>query len=60
MDLAEENRNADRLPEQIWRIESEHPEISQFLQRIFQADKKHRQAIMDMMMRSDAFALSLA
>jgi len=60
MDLAEENRNADRLPEQIWRIESDHPDISQFLQRIFQAEKKHRQEITDMMMRSDAFALSLA
>jgi len=60
MDLAEEKRCADRLPEQIWRIESDHPDISQFLQRIFQAEKKHRQEITDMMMRSDAFALSLA
>ena len=60
MDLAEDNRNADRLAEQIWRIESDHPDISQFLQRIFQAEKKHRQEITDMMMRSDAFALSLA
>jgi len=59
MDLAEENRNADRLPEQIWRIESDHPDISQFLQRIFQAEKKHRQVINDVLMRSDAFALSL-
>jgi len=59
-DLAEENRCADRLPEQIWRIESDHPDISQFLQRIFQAEKKHRQEITDMMMRSDAFAQSLA
>jgi bacterioferritin (cytochrome b1) len=60
MDLAEEKRCADRLPEQIWRIESDHPDISQFLQRIFQAEKKHRQDITDMLMRSDAFALSLA
>ena len=60
MDLAEEKRCADRLPEQIWRIESDHPDISQFLQGIFQAEKKHRQEIMDMMMRSDGFALSLA
>jgi len=60
MDLAEENRNADRLPEQIWRIESDHPEISTLLQRIFEAEKKHRQEIADMLMRSDGFALSLA
>ena len=60
MDLAEENRSADRLPEQIWRIESGHPEISTLLQRIFEAEKKHRQEITDMLMRSDGFALSLA
>jgi len=28
MDLAEKNRCADRLPEQIWRIESDHPDIN--------------------------------
>ena len=60
MDLAEENRNAARLPEQIWRIESDHPDISKLLQRIFDAEKKHRQEITDMLMRSDGFALSLA
>lgn len=60
MDLAEEKRCADRLPEQIWRIESDHPEISTLLQRIFEAEKKHRQEIADMLMRSDGFALSLA
>jgi bacterioferritin (cytochrome b1) len=60
MDLADENRCADRLPEQIWRIESDHPDISQFLQQIFEAEKKHRQEINDMLMRSDGFARSLA
>jgi bacterioferritin (cytochrome b1) len=60
MDLVEENRCADRLPGQIWRIESDHPEISQFLQGIFQAEKKHREEINDMMMRSDGLARSLA
>jgi bacterioferritin (cytochrome b1) len=60
MDLAEENRCASRLPEQMWRIESNHPEISTLLQRIFKAEKKHGQEIVDMLMRSDAFALSLA
>jgi len=60
MNLAEEKRCADRLPEQIWRIESGHPEISTLVQRIFDAEKKHRQEITDMLMRSDGFALSLA
>ena len=60
MDLAEEIRCADRLPEQIWRLESDHPDISNFLQRISEAEKKHRQEITDMLMRSDGFALSLA
>ena len=60
MDLAEEIRCADRLPEQLWRLESAHPEISDLLQRISQAEMKHRQEINDMLMRSDGFALSLA
>jgi len=60
MDLAEQKRNADRLPEQIWRTASDHPDIGRLLQRIFDAEKRHRQEIMDMIMRSDGFALSLA
>jgi len=59
-DLAEEKRYADRLPEQLWRIASDHPEISKLLQRIFDAETVHRQSIRDMAMRSDGFALSLA
>jgi len=60
MDLAEEKRCADRLPEQIWRIESDHPDISKFLRGIFDAKKRRRQEITDMLMRSDGFALSFA
>ena len=59
-DLAEEKRRADRLAEQIWRIASDHPEVSQLLQRIFDAETIYRQDISDMVMRSDGFALSLA
>ena len=59
-DLAEEIRSADRLPEQVWRLESDHPDISNFLQRISQAETNHRREINDMLMRSDGFALSLA
>lgn len=60
MDLAEEKRCVDRLPEQIWQIESDHPEISAFLQEISHAEKKHSQELASMLMRSDGFALSLA
>ena len=60
MDLAEEKRRADRLPEQIWQLESDHPDISAFLQEISDAEKKHSQEIASMLMRSDGFALSLA
>jgi len=59
-DLEEEKRSTDRLSEQIWRTASDHPEISKFLQRIFDAEKLYVQQITDMLMRSDGFAHSLA
>jgi bacterioferritin (cytochrome b1) len=59
-DLAEESRCADCLPVQIWRIESDHPDMSEFLKQIFEAEKIHRQEINDMLMRSDGFTRSLA
>ena len=60
MDLEEENRCADPLAEQIWSTESDHADITEFLQQISEAEKKDREAIREMMMRSDPFALSLA
>ena len=59
-DLEEENRSADHLPEQIWSIESDHPDITAVLQRIYEEEKKYRGEIREMLMRSDSFALSLA
>ena len=59
-DLEKESRSADRLQEEIWKIKSDYPDIGEFLQLIFEKNKKHRQEIKDMLMRSDAFALSLA
>lgn len=59
-DLEEENRSVDHLPEQIWSIESDHPDITAVLQRIYEEEKKYRGEIRDMLMRSDSFALSLA
>ena len=58
--LEDENRSADRLPEQLRRIGFQHPDISKFLLDISRAQKKHRDEIREMLMRSDPFALSLA
>jgi rubrerythrin len=58
--LEDENRSADRLPEQLRRIGLEHPDITKFLQEISDEQKKHRDEIREMLMRSDPFALSLA
>jgi len=60
MALEEENRNADHLSEQLRRIGLEHPDITKFLQEISHEQKKHRDEIREMLMRSDPFALSLA
>ena len=59
-DLEEENRSADHLPGQISGIESDHPDITAVLQRIYEEEKKYRGEIREMLMRSDSFALSLA
>ena len=60
MALDEEYRSADRLPEQLRSIESEHPGITKFLQQVSREQKKHRDEIREMLMRSDPFAFSLA
>jgi bacterioferritin (cytochrome b1) len=59
-DLEEENRYVDSLPEQIWSTESDHPDITAVLRRIYEEEKRYRGEIRDMLMRSDSFALSLA
>ena len=60
MALEDENRSADRLPEQLRRIGLEHPDIAKFLQQISREQENHRNEIRKMLMRSDPFALSLA
>jgi hypothetical protein len=58
--LQEENRCADHLWEQLWRIGASHPDVTELLQKVHEAGKKHRQAIREMLMRSDPFARSMA
>jgi hypothetical protein len=59
MDLEEGNRYTEHLREQIWSNESDHADIAEFLQQINEAEKRDREAIREMLMRSDPFALSL-
>ena len=58
--LEEEYRSVDHLAEQLRGLESDHPEVPKFLQQISQQQKKHRDEIREMLMRSDPFAFSLA
>ena len=58
--LEEDHRSADHLAEQLRGLESDHPEVTQFLQQISQEQKQHRGEIREMLMRSDPFAFSLA
>jgi rubrerythrin len=46
--------------EQIWAVQTDYPNIAALLERISKDEKKHRDEIREMVMRSDAFALSLA
>jgi bacterioferritin (cytochrome b1) len=58
--LDEENRAAERLPEQLRGIEAAHPDIAKFFQQIARAQDNHREQLRSMLMRSDPFAQSLA
>ena len=60
MAIDDENRSADHLEQQLQRIGLEHPDITKFLQETSSEQKKHRDEIREMLMRSDPFAFSLA
>ena len=59
-DLNEEGHCAGDLMEQIWAVATGYPDIAVLLERISKDERKHRDEIREMLMRSDAFALSLA
>jgi rubrerythrin len=46
--------------EQIWAVATDYPDIAMLLERISKEEKKHRDEIREMLMRSDAFAGSFA
>jgi rubrerythrin len=58
--LDEESRSTGDLMEQIWSVQSDYPDIAALLERISEDEVKHRNEIREMLMRSDAFADSLA
>jgi bacterioferritin (cytochrome b1) len=58
--LEEENRSADHLAEQLRGLESDHPDVTKLLQQSSEDQKKRRDEIREMLMRSDPFAFSLA
>ncbi len=59
-DLKEEGRCAGDMAEQIRAVQTDYPDIAVLLEGISKEEMKHRDEIRDMLMRSDAFAQSLA
>jgi rubrerythrin len=59
-DLDEEDLCAGELMAQVWAVQTDYPNIAALLEQISKDEKKHRDEIRAMLMRSDAFAGSLA
>ena len=59
-DLSKEGYCAGELMEQVWAVATDYPDIAMLLEQISKDEKKHRGEIREMLMRSDAFAGSLA
>ena len=59
-ELPRKQEQHDELMEQIQTVQSDYPDIAALLQRISEDEKKHCDEIREMLMRSDAFAGSLA
>ena len=59
-DLNEEDHCAGELMEQIWAVATSYPDIAELLERISKEEKNHCDEFREMLMRSDAFAGSLA
>jgi rubrerythrin len=46
--------------EQVWAVATDYPDIATLLEQISKEEKKHCDEFREMLMRSDAFAGSLA
>jgi len=56
MDLEEEKRCCGDLLERMYTAEHADPEIAEGLHRMREEEKRHREEIMDMLMKSDPYA----
>jgi hypothetical protein len=56
-DLTEQQRCSEELFEQALNIREEFPDIAEMIERIYQDGKRHRDAIRDMLMKSDPQSL---
>lgn len=57
MDLEEENRCCENLLERMHAAEHADPEIAEGLRRMREEEKRHREEIIDMLMKSAPYAL---
>lgn len=58
--LEADDRSVDRVIEELRGLHDASPEVTGLLQEILQEQKKHRDILRAMLMRSDPFAFSLA
>lgn len=59
-DLEDESRCAEELLEHAMRLEADFPAVADLLRRIYEEEKKHRDEIREMMMRSDPLSVRAA
>jgi demethoxyubiquinone hydroxylase (CLK1/Coq7/Cat5 family) len=57
MDVEEEKRCCEDLLERLHVAEHANPEIAEGLRRMREEEKRHREEIVDMLMKSDPYAL---
>ena len=57
-DLLREQRSAPELLEQAQRLRGQFPDVAEVLERIYRDGVKHREALRDMLMKSDPQSLS--
>jgi len=58
MDVEEEKRDSTSMLEQLYTVvESANPEIAAGLRRILEDEKRHREEILDMLLKSDPYVL---
>jgi rubrerythrin len=57
MDVEEEKQDCTALLEQLNALDPEYPEIAEGLRRIREDEKRHREELLDLLLKSDPYAL---